>query len=85
MEPDRINEFKVRGEELLKKVKDLVHEGNIRKVIIKDDKGNPYIEIPLTLGVVSAFLMPVWAAVGAIAALASNFTVEVVKGDPAGR
>jgi hypothetical protein len=81
MEPDTGNEFKVKGEELLRKVKDIVHEGNVRKIIIKDDKGNPYMEIPLTLGVVGALIAPVLAAVGALAALASNFTLEVVKRD----
>jgi hypothetical protein len=79
--PDIVNEFKVKGEDLLKKVKDLIHEGNIRRIIIKDDKGNPYLELPLTLGVVGAVLVPVLAAIGALAAMASNFTVEVVKID----
>jgi hypothetical protein len=77
--PDIVNEFKVKGEELLKKVKELIHEGNVRKIIIKDDKGNPYLELPLTLGVVGAVIAPVLAAIGALAAMASNFTVEVVK------
>jgi hypothetical protein len=81
MEPDKENEFKVKGEELLKKVKDIVHEGSVRKIIIKDDKGHPYMEIPLTLGVVGALIAPVLAAVGALAALASNFTLEVVRRD----
>jgi hypothetical protein len=79
MAKDIVNEFKVRGEELLKKIKEMIHEGNVRKIIIKDEKGNPYIELPLTFGVVGAFLAPVWAAIGALAAMASNFTVEVVK------
>lgn len=74
-------EFKVKGEELLKKVRELIHEGNIRKIIIKDEKGNTFMEIPLTFGVVGAVLVPVLAAVGALAAMASNFTVEVVKRD----
>jgi hypothetical protein len=74
-------EFKVKGEELLKKVKDLIHEGNIRKIIIKDEKGNTFMEIPLTFGLVGAVLAPVLAAVGALAAMVSNFTVEVVKRD----
>jgi hypothetical protein len=74
-------EFKVKGEELLKKVKDLVHEGNIRRIIIKDEKGATFLEIPLTFGVVGVVIAPVLAAVGALAAMASNFTVEVVKKD----
>jgi hypothetical protein len=74
-------EFKVKGEELLKKVKDLVHEGTIRRIIIKDEKGATFLEIPLTFGVVGVVIAPVLAAVGALAAMASNFTVEVVKKD----
>jgi hypothetical protein len=81
MEPDKSNEFRVRGEELLKKIKEIVHEGNVRKIIIKDEKGNTYLEIPFTIGVVGALLAPVLAAIGALAALASNFTLEVVKTD----
>jgi hypothetical protein len=81
MEPDKGNEFKVKGEELLRKVKEIVHEGNVRKIIIKDDKGTPYMEIPLTLGLVGALIAPVLAAVGALAALASNFTLEIVRKD----
>jgi hypothetical protein len=81
MEPDRADEFRVKGEELLKKVRDIVHEGNVRRIIIKDEKGATYFEIPLTIGVVGALFLPVLAAVGAVAALASNFTIEVVKSD----
>jgi hypothetical protein len=81
MEPDKGNEFKVKGEELLRKVKDIVHEGNVRRIIIKDDKGTPYLEIPLAFGVIGALFAPVLAAVGALAALASNFTVEIVRKD----
>jgi CBS domain-containing protein len=78
--PEKLTEeVKVKGEDLLKKVKELIHEGNIRRIIIKNENGEPYIEIPLTLGVVGMVFAPVLAAVGAIAALASNFTIEVVK------
>jgi len=75
------DEFKVRGEDLLKKIKDLIHEGSIRRIIIKDEQGKPYLEIPMTLGVVGVVLAPLWAAIGALAAMASNFTVEIVKRD----
>jgi len=81
MEPNHANEFKVKGEELLHKIKDLVHEGNVRRIIIKDEKGATYVEIPLAFGFVGARLMPVLAALGAMAALASNFTLEVVRRD----
>ncbi|MCD4789170.1 MAG: DUF4342 domain-containing protein [Bacteroidales bacterium] len=73
------NEFKVKGEELLKKIKELIHEGNVRKLIIKNEEGKTYLEIPVSVGVVGAIIAPVLAAVGAIAALAANFTIEVVR------
>lgn len=74
-------EFKVRGENLLEKIKQLIHEGNIRRIIIKDDKGRVFMEIPLTVGLVGAALLPVLAAVGALAALVNDFTIVVEKKD----
>jgi hypothetical protein len=73
--------FKVKGEELVKKVKELVAAGNARKIIIKDTEGKTFLEIPLTVGVVGAVFAPVLAAVGALAALVGNFTIELVKKD----
>ena len=71
--------FKVEGHELLKKVKELIHEGNIRKISIKDKKGTTLIEFPLTIGVVGAAIAPVLAAVGAIAALVAECTITVER------
>ena len=73
------HEFKVQGENLVGKVKELVHQGNIRRIILKDGQGKILIEIPLTVGVVGAVLLPVWAAIGAIAAIAADLTVVVEK------
>jgi hypothetical protein len=80
-------EFRVSGEKMVGKVKELVHEGNIRRVIIKDAEGKTLIEIPLTIGVVGAVLLPVWAALGAIAALAAELTIviERVEDQPCGQ
>ncbi|MDR3577398.1 MAG: DUF4342 domain-containing protein [Anaerolineaceae bacterium] len=78
----RYEEFKVDGDALVSKIKDLVHQGNVRRIIIKNDKGETLIEIPLTIGVVGAIFLPVWAAIGAIAALAANFTIVVERIDP---
>lgn len=75
------NEFKVKGEELLSKIKQLIHDGSISRIIIKDDDGKVYLEIPVTIGVIGAVFAPVLAAVGALAALAANFTIEVVRKD----
>jgi hypothetical protein len=77
----RTEEFTITGEALLAKVKELVHEGNIRRITIKDESGQTLIEIPLTLGVVGALLMPVWAALGAIAALAVKLTIVIERVD----
>ena len=74
-------EFRVNGEQLVAKLKELLHEGNIRRVIIKDKDGRTLIEIPLTIGVVGAILLPVWAAIGAIAALVTEATIVVEKVD----
>jgi hypothetical protein len=71
--------FKVKGEELLSKVKEIIHAGNVRRLIIKNEEGKTYIEVPVTVGVVGVLLAPVWAAIGAIAALAGHFTIEVIN------
>jgi hypothetical protein len=75
----RTEEFRVKGEELLAKIKQLVHEGNIRRIIIKDKDGKVLIEFPLTFGVVGLVLAPTLAAVGALAALVTEATVMVEK------
>ena len=72
-------EHRVRGDSLIAKIKELIHEGNITRVIIKNDQGRTLIEIPLSLGVVGIALAPVWAAIGAIAALAADLKVVVEK------
>ena len=72
-------EFKLAGSEVIEKIKELIHQGNIRRIILKDDSGKAILEIPLTLGVVGAALMPVLAAVGAVAALVAKLTIVVEK------
>ena len=72
-------EYSVCGEDLLARVKELVREGNIRRITIRSEEGNTLIEIPLAIGVVGAMLMPVWAAIGAIAALVPNCTIAVER------
>ncbi len=78
-EKARKEEFKLSGSEIIDKIKELIHKGNIRRIIIKNEEGKTIIEIPLTLGVVGAALAPVLAAVGAIAALVSKMTIVVEK------
>lgn len=80
-EKTRTEEFHVNGEELLGKIKNLIKEGNVRKIIIKDKEGKTVFEIPLTFGVVGALIAPQLAAIGAIAALLTEATVVVEKAE----
>ncbi len=72
-------EFTVNGEELLAKVKSLINEGNIRRIVIKDMDGKTLVEFPVTIGVIGAVFAPVLAAVGAIAALVTKCTIVVER------
>jgi CBS domain-containing protein len=72
-------EFKVKSDEVIGKVKELMHEGNVRRLIIKDEDGKVYLEIPVTLGLIGAFLAPTLAAVGALAAMVAHLKIEVVR------
>jgi hypothetical protein len=76
---DMNEEFKVSGEELLKKIKELLKEGNVRKITIKDKEGKAILSFPLTIGVVGAVLAPMLAAVGAAAALITECTISVER------
>jgi len=75
----RTEEFKLSGGEILTKIKELIHEGNIRRIILKDEQGKTFMEIPLTVGIVGAAFLPVLAAIGTIAALVSKLTIVVEK------
>lgn len=79
----RYEEYKVDGDAVVAKIKDLIHQGNIRRIVIKNEQDQTLIEVPLTLGVVGVVLLPVWAAIGAIAALAVKLTIVVERVDPA--
>ncbi len=72
-------EFKVHAKDLLAKIEELIKEGNVRRIIIKNADGQPYIEIPLTIGVIGAIAAPVVTAVGALAGVVANFTVEIIR------
>lgn len=80
-EKTRTEEFNVDGEKIIAKIKELLHEGNIRKVIIKDKDGKTLMEIPVTFGVVGVLIAPQLAALGAIAALLTEATIVVEKTD----
>jgi len=74
-----VEEIKVLGSELADQVKKLIHEGNVRRIIIKDEKGNTFVEIPVSVAAIGAVLAPVVAAVGTLAAMAAKFTIVVEK------
>lgn len=79
----RVEEFKISGDALVARIKELIHQGNIRRIILKTEEGNTLIEIPMTVGVVggvlSAALFPVIAAIGVIGAMVAHLTVVIEK------
>ena len=81
-QPSRKERVHVRGEELLAKVRELIHEGNARRIIVIGDDGTSLLEIPLTAGIVGTVMAPALVAVGAIAALASNYTLLIEARNP---
>ncbi len=78
---DLREELPVLGEQLLSRVRELIHEGNVRRIIIKQE-GHTLVEIPLTIGLVGAVVAPMWAAIGAIGALLAQCSIEVVRSEP---
>ena len=76
---DFIEEIRVFSHELVDKVKSLVHEGNVRRIIIKNEEGHTFVEIPVTVAAIGAVFAPVLAAVGTLAAMAAKFTIVVER------
>ena len=81
-ETQRTQEFQLNGDEVVAKVKELIHEGNIRRITIKNEDGRTMLEVPLTIGLIGAALLPVFAAIGAAAALATRCTILVERDIP---
>ena len=79
-EPGFRQQFQVQGSQLVERVKELIHEGNVRDIIITHE-GRPVVHFPVTVGVVGALLAPQLAALGAIGALLTHCTIEVVRTD----
>ena len=80
-----IDTFKLDREnvdKVIARIEELIHEGNVRRVVVKDASGVPVIEVPLTFGLIGVALVPVWAAIGAIAALTADFTIQVERKEP---
>jgi hypothetical protein len=77
-----VEEVHVLGRDLVDKVRSLIHEGNVQRIVVKDEHGNTFVEIPVTLAAVGAVLAPLLAAIGAISALVAKFTIVVVRTEP---
>jgi hypothetical protein len=80
--PHVFEEFKVQAAELGEKVKELLHEGTVRRIIIKDSSGHTFMEIPLTIAAVGAIAAPVLTAIGALAAMVADFHLVVERSEP---
>ena len=80
-----IDTFKLDREsvdKVIARIEELIHEGSVRRVVVKDASGVTLIEVPLTFGLIGVALVPVWAAIGAIAALTADFTIQVERKEP---
>ena len=77
-----VEEVHVLAGDLVDKVRDLIHEGNVQRIVVKDEHGNTFVEIPVAVAAVGAILAPLLAAVGAISALVAKFTIVVVRSEP---
>ncbi len=75
----RFEEFRIEGGKVLDTVKELIHAGNVRRIVLKNEEGKPLMEIPLTWGLVGAALLPIFAAVGALAAVATRMVISVER------
>ena len=77
-----VEEVQVLGRDLVDKVRELIHEGNVQRIVVKDEHGNTFLEIPVTIAAVGVILAPLLAAIGAISALVAKFTIVVVRSEP---
>ena len=77
--PGGREKYKVAGDRVVSTIKELIRQGNVRHVVIKNDEGSTLIEFPVSIGVAGAILLPVWAAVGAIAAVVAQCTIEIER------
>ena len=76
-----MEEFKVTGAKLLARLRENIHEGNVRRIVLKNPEGRVIMDVPLNAGIAGAALLPFWAAIGAVAVLATDYTV-LVERDP---
>ena len=77
-----VEEIQVLGHDLVAKVRELIHEGNVQRIVVKDEHGNTFVEIPVTVAAVGVILAPLLAAIGAISAMVAKFTIVVTRSEP---
>jgi len=77
-----VEEVQVLGRDLVDKIRELIHEGNVQRIVVKDEHGNTFLEIPVTVAAVGVILAPLLAAIGAISALVAKFTIVVIRSEP---
>jgi len=77
-----VEEIQVLGHDLVAKVRELIHEGNVQRIVVKDEHGNTFVEIPVTVAAVGVILAPLLAAIGAISAMVAKFTIVVIRSEP---
>ena len=77
-----MEEIQITGDKLIDTVKDLLHEGNVRHIVVKNAEGHTILELPVSVGLVGLLIAPVLAAVGAIAVYAADFTIVVTRDTP---
>lgn len=77
--PNTAEQHRLTGDDVMTQAKHLVHEGNVRRVVVKSREGHTIVEFPLTVGVIVTILVPVWVAIGAVVALATGCSIEVEK------
>jgi uncharacterized membrane protein YphA (DoxX/SURF4 family) len=80
--PHNFEELKVDAAQLVDKVKEAIHEGNVRRIIIKDGAGHTFMELPLTVAAIGVIAVPILTAIGALAAMAASFTVVIERNAP---
>ncbi|MBN2353157.1 MAG: DUF4342 domain-containing protein [Spirochaetales bacterium] len=83
MSDENRSKTKVAGEDLIRKIKEIVREGNVRKIVIRDDKGKQLLELPLAVGLLGIAIAPLWAVLGTVGAVAMNYTLEIIRKDDA--
>ena len=77
-----VEEVQVLGRDLVDKVRELIHEGNVQRIVVKDEHGNTFLEVPVSVAAVGVILAPLLAAIGAISALVAKFTIVVIRSEP---